>query len=110
MEYLEGKIDQLEANSKNMNINRHVQEAKMCLWVWDKNPQSTDQITAEFIPARGGMLVLRYKLFNYIWTKEELSQQRKDSGVPLCKKWTMVIINAYQCYKLQIPPTLFYQD
>jgi hypothetical protein len=28
MEYLKRKIDQLEANSKNMNINRHVQVQK----------------------------------------------------------------------------------
>jgi hypothetical protein len=73
-----------------------------------------DQIPAELIQARGNTLRSEiHKLINYIWNKEELPEQWKESIiVPIYKKGdrrTVVIIEEYHCYQLHTKsyPTFF---
>jgi hypothetical protein len=63
-------------------------------------------IPAEPIQAGGEILLSQiHNLINYIWNKEELHDQKKESNtVPLYKKVdkTLMIIVGYHCYQLHI--------
>ena len=62
----------------------------------------TDQIPAELIKARGGTLHSKiHKLYNFIWNKEEMSEQWKEYlFIRWVIKQTVVIIKAYHFYQL----------
>jgi hypothetical protein len=69
----------------------------------------TDQIPTELIQAGGNTLFSEiHKLRNYIWNKEELPQQWKESTiVPIYKKGVKTdcgngVVDEYHCYQLHI--------
>ena len=65
-------------------------------------PSSIDQIPAELIQQAVGSEI--HEIINYVWKKEKLPEQWKESIiVPICKKGdkqTAAIIEAYHSYQL----------
>jgi hypothetical protein len=111
--------DPSEINRANLNSVRHEEPlvpdpshleveiaiAKMKKY---KSPGS-DQIPADLLQAGGEALVsVIHRLITYIWNKEELPDQWKESVIlPVHKKGdkTVIIILGYHCYQLH---TTFY--